>query len=262
MLDAGVALLEERGYEAFTIAAVCERAQVVPRFLYARVDSKEALFLAVYEYGTARIRREAAAAFADDRQWRGLPPGQVVQKAVHEVIGLFQRHSAFMRSVVQISGVHAEVNRRGSVYSRELGDAFTGRLLAIGEQIDAPDPGTAVRAAFSIVFAAVIIRVTYGPSFATPHVDDGVFLETLTAMVCRYLGVLSAVLSVCCDACGVPRVSEGNARGLPPVAERSMRGPRQAAGSRRPELRNVSTARAAPARRSPNRRKPVTWVSR
>ncbi len=31
MLDAGVALLEEAGYEGFTIAAVCERAQVPPR---------------------------------------------------------------------------------------------------------------------------------------------------------------------------------------------------------------------------------------
>jgi AcrR family transcriptional regulator len=186
VLEAGVALLEERGYEAFTIAAVCERAQVVPRFLYARVDNKEALFLAVYEYGIARVHR-AAAVFADDQQWRGLPPDQVVRKAVHEVVGLFQRHEAFMRSVVRISGVHEEVSRRGALYSRELGDAFTRRLLDVGDRIDDPDPESVIRVSYNTVFSAVIFRVAYGPAFATPPVDDQTFRETLTSMVQRYL---------------------------------------------------------------------------
>lgn len=186
VLDAGVALLEERGYEAFTIAAVCERAEVVPRFLYARVDSKEALFLAVYEYGISRVHR-AAAVFADDQQWRDLPPDQLVAKAVREVVGLFQRHEAFMRSVVRISGVHAEVNRRGARYSQELGDAFTGRLLDIRDRIDDPDPETVIRVAYNAVFSAVIMRVAYGPSFATPPLDDRTFRDTLTTMIRRYL---------------------------------------------------------------------------
>lgn len=58
VLDAGVALLAEGGYEAFTIAAVCDRAQVAPRAIYARTDSKDALFLAVYEHGLARVRAD------------------------------------------------------------------------------------------------------------------------------------------------------------------------------------------------------------
>jgi AcrR family transcriptional regulator len=186
VLDAGVSLLEERGYEAFTIAAVCERAQVVPRFIYARVDNKEALFLAVYEYGITRVNR-AAGVFANDRQWHDLPPDQVVQKAVREVIGLFQRQEAFIRSVVRISGVHKEVNRRGARYSQELGDAFTRRLLDIRDQIDDPDPETAIRVAYNAVFSAVIFRVAYGPAFAVPPLDDQTFSDTLTTMVQRYL---------------------------------------------------------------------------
>ncbi|WP_343036163.1 helix-turn-helix domain-containing protein [Streptomyces cyaneogriseus] len=54
-MDADVALIEENGYEAFTIAAVCERAQVAPRALYDRTTSKDALFLAVYEHGIAHV---------------------------------------------------------------------------------------------------------------------------------------------------------------------------------------------------------------
>ena len=55
ILDAGVRLLEEGGYEAFTIAALCERAEVPPRALYARAATKDALFLAVYERGMSRV---------------------------------------------------------------------------------------------------------------------------------------------------------------------------------------------------------------
>lgn len=58
VLDAGVILLEEAGYEGFTIAAVCERAQVSPRAVYDRAPSKDALFLAVYERGMARIKAD------------------------------------------------------------------------------------------------------------------------------------------------------------------------------------------------------------
>ena len=48
VLDAGVAILEDGGYDAFTIAAVCARARVAPPAIYARTTSKDALFLAVY----------------------------------------------------------------------------------------------------------------------------------------------------------------------------------------------------------------------
>jgi AcrR family transcriptional regulator len=61
VLDAGVAPLEEDGYEGFTIAAVCERAQVPPRAVYDRAPSKDALFPAVYEHGMARIRAGGTA---------------------------------------------------------------------------------------------------------------------------------------------------------------------------------------------------------
>ena len=68
---AGVALVEEGGYEALTIAAVCERADVPPRLIYERVSSKDALFLAVYEHGMQRVLADEAALDDGDR-WAGL----------------------------------------------------------------------------------------------------------------------------------------------------------------------------------------------
>lgn len=186
VLDAGVALLEEGGYEAFTIAAVCDRARVAPRALYARADNKDALFLAVYEHGLARVRADHAV-LAEEARWRGLSAQEVGVQAVREVAAIFRRHAALLRSVVLISGVHPEVNRRGALYSRELGDQFTALLLRAGAEVDQPDPEAAVRAAFNAVFSALVLRTAYGPTFATPATDDEQFLDTLSTMVRRYL---------------------------------------------------------------------------
>src|SRR5579872_1408612 len=90
VLDAGVALLEEAGYEGFTIAAVCDRAQVPPRAVYDRAPSKDALFLAVYEHGMARIRADHGT-FEDPARWRGLDPTTLVEDAVREVAAMFSR---------------------------------------------------------------------------------------------------------------------------------------------------------------------------
>lgn len=184
VLDAGVALLEEGGYEAFTIAAVCERAQVAPRALYARVDTKDALFLAVYEHGMARVLADQAV-LTDGSRWSGLPAEEVAARAVRDVAEIFHRNVALLRSVVLISGAHAEVYRRGARYTRDLADQFTALVLAAGE-IDQPDPEAAVRAAFDAVFSSLVVRTAYGPAFAGPA-DDEEFVATLAGMVRRYL---------------------------------------------------------------------------
>src|SRR3954452_5374457 len=91
VLDAGVAILEDGGYEAFTIAAVCERARVAPTAIYARTTSKDALFLAVYEHGIAQLRAEQDV-FADGTRWAGLGPAELVREAVAEMTGISSRH--------------------------------------------------------------------------------------------------------------------------------------------------------------------------
>jgi AcrR family transcriptional regulator len=186
ILDAGVALLEDGGYEAFTIAAVCERAQVAPRAVYDRADNKDALFLAVYEHGMARVRADEAV-LSDQRHWHDVPTDRLAVAVVREVAGIWLRHAAFLRAVVLVSGAHPEVYRRGAYYSRQLGDRAAAVLLRDPRAVDDADPPTAVRAAFNAVFAALIVRITYGPAFATPAIDDDTFLTTLGAMVQRYL---------------------------------------------------------------------------
>ena len=187
VLDAGVAILEDGGYDAFTIAAICARAHVAPPAIYARTTSKDALFLAVYEHGIGRLRAEQGV-FTEEARWAGLAPAELVRAAVAEMVGISLRHERFLRSVVLISATHPEVRRRGSRYSRELGEGFARVVLRARAAIRHDDPEAAVRSCFGTVFATSIIRIAYGPGFATPEpVDDDAFVADLGETGVRYL---------------------------------------------------------------------------
>jgi AcrR family transcriptional regulator len=187
VLDAGVAILEEGGYDAFTIAAVCERARVAPPAIYARTASKDALFLAVYEHGIARLRADQEV-FADTARWADLGPADLIRAAVAEMVGIPLRHQPLLRAVVLISAAHPEVQRRGSRYSRELGDEFGRVLLRLADVITHGEPEQAIRSCFEVAFSASIIRVAYGPGFASSSpIDDARFIGDLGAMAVRYL---------------------------------------------------------------------------
>jgi AcrR family transcriptional regulator len=187
VLDAGVSILEEGGYPAFTIAAVCARAKVAPPAIYARTTSKDALFLAVYERGIERLRREQAD-FAADPRWEHLAPAELVRAAAEETVGIPLRHRRFLGPVVLLSADHAEVRRRGSAYSEELGEQFARVVLRVRDAVRHADAPAAVRACFGTLFAAAIIRVAYGPGFATSEpVDDDTFVADLGETAVRYL---------------------------------------------------------------------------
>lgn len=187
VLDAGVAILEEGGYDAFTIAAVCERAGVAPTAIYARTTSKDALFLAVYEHGIADMLAEQQV-FGDRDRWAGLPPADLIRAAVAETVGISLRHQRFLGAIVLISAAHEEVARRGSRYASELADGFTRVVMGAADAVRHADPEAAVSSCFSTVFATTIIRVAYGPAFATSSpVDDETFVANLGETAVRYL---------------------------------------------------------------------------
>jgi hypothetical protein len=104
------------------------------------------------------------------------------------MVGISLRHQRFLRAVVLVSAAHPEVARRGSRYSQELGEGFARVVLPAREAIRHDDPEAAVRSIFGTVFATSIIRIAYGPAFATPApVDDDAFVADLGETAVRYL---------------------------------------------------------------------------
>jgi AcrR family transcriptional regulator len=181
-----VLLLSERGYEGFTISAMCEAAGVAPRFLYDRVDGKDDLFLAVYEHGLSRVRAGQSELERENR-WAGLEPEQLVSGAVREIGARFRENSAFLRAVVLTSSSVAEVAARGAVYRAEFENQFVGLLSRLTGTISHDDPGAAIRYCFDTAFSAWVVRVAYGAEFSSLELGDEAFDQRLQDLAVRYL---------------------------------------------------------------------------
>ena len=184
ILDAGVRLLEEGGYEAFTIAALCQTAGVPPRALYARAATKDVLFLAVYEHGMSRVRA-GHERFAELGS-QSLDDERLVQQAVAQVVQIFLDNSDFLRAIVLISAAHPEVRRRGEAYRAMLGELFTTALSPLRVSTRGGDPARERAFCFSVVFSALVVRTAYGPGFDVVG-DEKVLTEELVTLAQRYL---------------------------------------------------------------------------
>lgn len=181
ILNSGVELLQEGGYDAFTIPALCHRSGVPPRALYARADSKEALFLAVYEFGMRGLLADHDA-LADPATWQDLEGRALVERAVRGVAGIFRDHRRLLRAVVLMSGAHDEVARRGASYRADLGRVFTAALEPLDADSTHQDPSAAREFAFTLVFSSLVVATAYGAPFGA--VDD---TEQLVDAVAKYL---------------------------------------------------------------------------
>jgi L-ascorbate metabolism protein UlaG (beta-lactamase superfamily) len=90
--------------------------------------------------------------------------------------------------VVLLSASHSEIRRRGSGYSRRLGETFVGLLRPSNGRFTHADAEAAGWACFDTVFAAVIIRIAYGPRFATAIAEDNeAFVARLGEEAARFL---------------------------------------------------------------------------
>lgn len=92
ILDAGVELIAEGNGTPFTIAALCERAAVAPRAVYARVDTREDLFMAAYDHGMATIADDETRLFAE---LTDPSAPEAIRMAVTAVSAVFERHRRF-----------------------------------------------------------------------------------------------------------------------------------------------------------------------
>src|SRR3954451_11796893 len=91
VLEAGQELLEEEGWEGFTVQEVSRRAKVSIGSIYARAPSKEALFLAVYDRALVDIVAEQES-LQDETRWEGMDPRELIVEAVRDMTTVTLRH--------------------------------------------------------------------------------------------------------------------------------------------------------------------------
>jgi AcrR family transcriptional regulator len=168
VLKAARELLEEEGYQGFTLASVSARAGVSVGAIYARVPSKDALFYAVH----ARVMDELAVEYAkivEEESDLLIPARELIAATVRRFAEPFRTHSAILRVVMHRGAVDDLVAELGSQASSAQADQFRSIILSRRSEIVHPDPELAVDVSYRMVYCTLARQVMYGPVFESSH---------------------------------------------------------------------------------------------
>jgi AcrR family transcriptional regulator len=188
VLAAGQQLLEEEGWEGFTVQEVSRRAKVSIGSIYARAPSKEALILAVYDRAVEEIARQNAEALTEDGAWEAMETRELIVEAVREMGRQMLNHELILRRIMNRAPVDAVIRARGDAQIRRLGERWEELLRRRESEYRHPEPDLAIEVAFRMVFATVARRVALGAQFGAPHeVSDQRLLDEVGRAVAAYL---------------------------------------------------------------------------
>ena len=165
VLEASIALLEEKGFDAFTIQDVSQRAEVSVGAIYARFGSKETLLHAVHQHAMESIGAQQHDAVAAVDGKSGKPVHDVIVDGVRAVASVFRGNESLLRAFMHLGAVDDEISRRGSQASIELARQFETTVLAHRPDLAHPDPETAVDVCFRMAYSTFARQVMYGPVF-------------------------------------------------------------------------------------------------
>lgn len=163
VLEAGTNVLEDRGYEGFTLSEVSRRSGVSIGSIYARVKSKDDLFLVIQDRFMSGAQPELV--FGNPGRWARLSAEELVREVVGELGSSFRRNVPLLRVFMHRAIVDDAVAARSSQAISEYADLVEALLLTRRDRIHHPEPELAVDVAFRMAWGTMARQVMYWPTF-------------------------------------------------------------------------------------------------
>ena len=186
VLHAGLEVLQDVGFEGFTLQEVSRRARVSIGSIYARVPSREALILAIYDRVMAQIAAQEQQISVDSE--RELSPRELVEVLVTDMANIMLRNAEVLAVFMRRAPVEPEIWQRGAEQSHVLANVFYEAVLRHRTDLRHPDPEVAVDVAYRLVYCTIARRITHGPTFESPRrVSDGELVRQLAHAVADFL---------------------------------------------------------------------------
>ncbi len=186
VLQAGLEVLQEQGVEGFTLQEVSRRAGVSIGSIYARVESREALIMAIYERAMAWTEEQdqiARAALHED-----LSPRERIETIVSNMANDMLGHADILRVFMRQAPLNHDIWQRGAEKSHETAKTFERAILERREDINHPEPELAVDVAFRMIYCTIARRITHGPKFESARpVSNKKLVRELARAVADYL---------------------------------------------------------------------------
>jgi AcrR family transcriptional regulator len=163
VIQAATSLLEEEGYDGFTLAEVSKRANVSIGSIYARVKSKDDLFYVIQDrYMTVSENRPR---LQDPEAWQDLDAHAAVLGIVDEIGELFKLNEPLLRVFMHRGIVDTVVATRSSASVSRFHDEVVAILLTKRDAIAHEDPELAIDVAFRMAWGTLARQIMYWPTF-------------------------------------------------------------------------------------------------
>lgn len=186
VLQAGFDVLREQGFEGFTLQEVSRRAGVSIGSIYARVASREALIMAIYERTMAWT--EENQQLERDALREDLTPRDRIETLVTDMATDMLGHADTLRVFMTQAPLNPEIWQRGAEKSHETSKVFQRAILEHKRDINHPEPELAVDISWRMVYCTIARRITHGPKFESPRaVSDKKLVRELARAVADYL---------------------------------------------------------------------------
>ena len=180
VLEAATAVLEEKGYDGFTLAEVSKRAHVSIGSIYARVKSKDDLFYVIQDRFMALT--EDRERLRDPDAWKEFDEQSLVRELVREFGEIFQENERLLRVFMHRAIVDPVVGERSSASVSQFRDEAEAILLTRRAAIVHDDPVLAIDVAFRMAWGTLARQIMDWPTFESHRAVEW---ETLVAELGR-----------------------------------------------------------------------------
>jgi AcrR family transcriptional regulator len=186
VLDAAHVLLEENGFDGFTVQEVALRSGVSVGALYERFGSKETLLRCVH--GRLMDVMTRAGSVAATRVDPEQDAASAVSAAVAGVAVVMRQNRKALRVFMHLGAVDEVISARGSQSSVAQSMAFKRALLPYVDDFRHPEPAVALDVAFRVTYSTLARQIMYGPVFESDRpLSWKRLVEELSALCVAYL---------------------------------------------------------------------------
>lgn len=181
VLGAARQLLEENGFEGFTVQQVAARADVSVGAIYDRFGNKETLLHTAH----ARLMDTIGQSVANQAAVEPAGAAETIETLVRRVADIMHSHHAVLRAFMHLGALDDVIASRASRESIELGRRFKQALRPHAAAFKHADPEVALDVAFRIAYSTLARQVMYGPLFESELELGWDRLTAELALACR-----------------------------------------------------------------------------
>ncbi len=189
VLAAAESLLDDKPFEAITMAELARHAGVAVGTIYTRFEGREALLPYLYEKYAADLQRDAAEAL-DPEQLAGVALEARIRLIVEYCVDLYRKRRGLWRAIA-LYAIHQPqaISDTHRTQRRGLLDRCGTLLLECADEINHPDPRAAVSFAMGTLSAVCKDRILFAESTRgiVREVSDKALRQELAQMLTHYL---------------------------------------------------------------------------